>query len=910
MSKKAMDDGHFSDDSLGSDISADSLDEQGDIRLTQSLPADFFSVDKSMSDDSLGEKSDTDVMSKSESAASLLKGQRITNLSKLSKSDVCCHDITAETLSTVDSKSAYLSIISNGQIDIASEGTDSESEDSVDDYPPFKLEHELCQTRPAPAMTGKKFKPFSGLEISKLSVVSLPNIDIVDGTELCEINSEVQDIDLEHSTCDLVDIPKDIYADNGGKMEKGHKMEEGENLTISSQGNRKEINEPYSELVSGEKDHHNGEIENRNIRTIIDENHNMLGRETSITNAENVVEFTKSDEQFTKNADQNSFHLLGEKETMKEGVEQLEQVHNANDPEENAISVNDINEVLASAKNEKQTNVVAEVLAAEMVTMPINNEGKQETISLTPESYLIVDDDKDIEVLDVSHENMMSNSIINRVSVNIAEDMVKDSNETENDDVRDNQKTYNDSIEFVRDASYIHKPESNQNDSNPDLQNCFLDNTNVTTKAETNGSCKIPPSSQSTELVSSPLKETPNVVRGSEVTKCATEGEAVELLQIPTSSMSTELTSNPLIETPNIDMGNDVTNIATKGEAVEIFQIPPSSMSTELTSNPLIETPNIDMGNEVTNIATKGEVVEILQIPPSSMSTELTSNPLIETPNVHMGSEVTKMAKKGEAVEILQIRPSLLSTEEEGSTLIEAPNVDIRNKVTKIVQKGEAVEILQIPTSSLSTEEGSSTLIETHDVNIGSNDTNVTTESELLESLKIQPSSQSTELANRSLKETSDFNIGSEVTTVTTKDEAVEIFQIPTNSLSTELVSSPLKETSDFNIGSEVTTVTTKDEAVEIFQIPTNSLSTELVRSPLTETRDVAVGTSTEFLDDLDDFSESQASDDSFIDPHEELQVLQEALEKLPSKPPSGPQLSTARRATRQRVMLRQSQRG
>ncbi|XP_060557466.1 uncharacterized protein LOC132717901 isoform X3 [Ruditapes philippinarum] len=79
--------------------------------------------------------------------------------------------------------------------------------------------------------------------------------------------------------------------------------------------------------------------------------------------------------------------------------------------------------------------------------------------------------------------------------------------------------------------------------------------------------------------------------------------------------------------------------------------------------------------------------------------------------------------------------------------------------------------------------------------------------------------------------------------------------------------------------------------------------------SPLIKTKSIGVGTSQDLMENLDVAATNQGSEDSFdIDPKEELQVLQEALESLPAR--SGPQLSRARLATRQRAMNRQQHRG
>ncbi|XP_053404539.1 uncharacterized protein LOC123566392 isoform X3 [Mercenaria mercenaria] len=87
----------------------------------------------------------------------------------------------------------------------------------------------------------------------------------------------------------------------------------------------------------------------------------------------------------------------------------------------------------------------------------------------------------------------------------------------------------------------------------------------------------------------------------------------------------------------------------------------------------------------------------------------------------------------------------------------------------------------------------------------------------------------------------------------------------------------------------------------------------EHASSSLIATRSVGVGTSQDLMEGVDDVvmgdNFSQASNDSFLlDPKEELQVLEEALEKLKAKP--GRQLSTAQRAARQRAMIRQQHRG
>ncbi|KAK3608655.1 hypothetical protein CHS0354_042670 [Potamilus streckersoni] len=90
----------------------------------------------------------------------------------------------------------------------------------------------------------------------------------------------------------------------------------------------------------------------------------------------------------------------------------------------------------------------------------------------------------------------------------------------------------------------------------------------------------------------------------------------------------------------------------------------------------------------------------------------------------------------------------------------------------------------------------------------------------------------------------------------------------------------------------------------------------KLSQSPLMppETRSLGVGTGQDLLDikvagDMGEDGHSQCSNDSLLDPHEELQVLQEELESLIQKSSvSAPQLSTARRAARQRAMIRQQQ--
>ncbi|KAL3874645.1 hypothetical protein ACJMK2_037627, partial [Sinanodonta woodiana] len=97
---------------------------------------------------------------------------------------------------------------------------------------------------------------------------------------------------------------------------------------------------------------------------------------------------------------------------------------------------------------------------------------------------------------------------------------------------------------------------------------------------------------------------------------------------------------------------------------------------------------------------------------------------------------------------------------------------------------------------------------------------------------------------------------------------------------------------------------------------PESSEPLKRLQSPLMppETRSLGVGTGQDLLDikvsgDMGEDGHSQCSNDSLLDPHEELQVLQEELESLIQKSSVNvPQLSTARRAARQRAMIRQQQ--
>lgn len=108
-SDKGNDNEIFSEDSLDSDISLDSLDERQPNRLTQSLPPSFFTSERPMSSDSLSDSEDVKEDYETQ--------PRQTKLQKLARSDITCHDIQSKQHSKPKPK--MLTAVSLDQINIS-----------------------------------------------------------------------------------------------------------------------------------------------------------------------------------------------------------------------------------------------------------------------------------------------------------------------------------------------------------------------------------------------------------------------------------------------------------------------------------------------------------------------------------------------------------------------------------------------------------------------------------------------------------------------------------------------------------------------------------------------------------------------------------------------------------------------
>ena len=266
----------FSDDSLDSDISVDSLDEKSSKRLTQSLPPSFFTSDKHMASDSLSNSDDEDTDT---NIALKVNPNTSENKQKLSRSKIIQHDIETEVNKTSETRN--LATVSLEQINISSLSNEvdpslSENDGDIKDAGAFVVEFNTLENATAIKVTDPFHnKTINNAQIRKLSVTVHHCIDIEGDLlevankseeigQTCEGKDKLQIDEVTSYVSEIVKNTQDILnkEDEDIEIENGRsELENGEESLSCVQETNQTVREPIpSESESNTQEVHDVKI--------------------------------------------------------------------------------------------------------------------------------------------------------------------------------------------------------------------------------------------------------------------------------------------------------------------------------------------------------------------------------------------------------------------------------------------------------------------------------------------------------------------------------------------------------------------------------------------------------------------------------------------------------------------------
>lgn len=247
--KRSSNDEMFSDDSLDSDISVDSLDDSAHKRLTQSLPPSFFASDKPMSSDSLSENEDSEDSFKVQKNRSHSKEK----LKNLSRSKTMCHDIdskAAEKSRQMDLKPVTLEQINiTDSKDKCETFIDSRNSDSGEEKIEVEVNVPINSAGSVTAAGSNEFQSYTNLnnaQIHKLTVNAQQCIDIIGepvqlesaSQEVCQVPENQVELKMEEVKTFISEIVNNVKDKLNSENEKLSKeLAEDLGKTIDVLGN-------------------------------------------------------------------------------------------------------------------------------------------------------------------------------------------------------------------------------------------------------------------------------------------------------------------------------------------------------------------------------------------------------------------------------------------------------------------------------------------------------------------------------------------------------------------------------------------------------------------------------------------------------------------------------------------------